>query len=269
LPGLGGATIGFCLRECGAMATESAHALRDKELDLAVRFLPEGGSVLELGAGDGWQARALHERGFEVTAVDIATPRVGQSQYYPVVYYDGRSLPFPDDTFDAVYSSSVLEHVADFDSMQRELARVLRAGGVAVHCVPSAVWRFWTTASHPFYSARWLLRLRRGDPFERQKWAATGREEQAIVLKAVRLAWRGLVSPRHGEQGNMLSEHWRFSRWGWNRSFRRSGWHVECRCPTQLFYTGNEILGVRFSSVDRNRVAALLGSSTLIYVLRP
>jgi len=45
--------------------------------------------------------------------------------------YDGLHLPFPDAAFDAVTSTAVLEHVADLDAFAREVARVLRPGGVA------------------------------------------------------------------------------------------------------------------------------------------
>lgn len=44
--------------------------------------------------------------------------------------YDGRRLPFADETFDIVCSNAVLEHVEDLAPFTREAARVLRRGGV-------------------------------------------------------------------------------------------------------------------------------------------
>jgi len=260
----------FYAKARGAMATEFAHTVRTAELELAVPLLPPAGAVLELGAGDGWQARELHRRGFAVTAVDVARPRADQIQHFPVAQYDGRSLPFPNRSFDAVYSSNVLEHVPNFAATQRELARVLRPGGVAVHCVPSAIWRFWTTAGHPLYAARWALWLAQNKLLARRMEAASSpRVSDESELGIAGLLWRGVIPHRHGEQGNTLSEHWLFSRRGWTRRFGESSWRIERICPTHLFYTGNELLGLRLGNGARYRLASIFGSSTVIYVLRP
>lgn len=45
---------------------------------------------------------------------------------------DGLDLRFPDESFDAVLSANVLEHVSDPDRYLRELSRVLKKGGVAI-----------------------------------------------------------------------------------------------------------------------------------------
>jgi SAM-dependent methyltransferase len=49
---------------------------------------------------------------------------------------DITALPFPDDSFDAILCSHVLEHVLDDRKAMRELYRVLRPGGWAVVLVP-------------------------------------------------------------------------------------------------------------------------------------
>jgi SAM-dependent methyltransferase len=47
------------------------------------------------------------------------------------------ALPFPDQAFDAVICSEVLEHVPDHRAAARELARVLKPRGTAVVSVPA------------------------------------------------------------------------------------------------------------------------------------
>lgn len=50
-------------------------------------------------------------------------------------------IPFPNDTFDFVFSTSVFEHVLEPKIAFREIYRVLKPGGVSLHNFP-AKWRF-------------------------------------------------------------------------------------------------------------------------------
>lgn len=251
------------------MTSEFAHAMRSAELALAIPLLPKGGKVLELGAGDGWQASLLAQHGFAVAPVDVASAATGAAQFAPVTIYDGRKLPFPDDSFDAVYSSNVLEHVENFDGIQAELARVLRSDGVAVHCVPSATWRFWTTLGHPLYAARWAWNSRRRAGSPANQWQVRRVTDQYESKGMFGLLLLGLIAPRHGGHGNLLSEHHLFSRRSWTRRFTRTGWKIDSIRPTGLFYSGNELLGLHLASRIRGKLAKLLGSSTCIFVVRP
>jgi 2-polyprenyl-3-methyl-5-hydroxy-6-metoxy-1,4-benzoquinol methylase len=233
-----------------------------------MQFLPVGSSVLEIGAGDGWQAAFLAQSGYLVTAVDIAVPATPR-QFHQVTLYDGRSLPFADACFDAVYSSNVLEHVVDFDHLQAEIARVLRPGGIAVHCLPSFTWRALTTMTHPLYALRLLLQMLL------PPLTATKDELQKHLLQRARerTIWQRmrllLLSPRHGEHGNLLTEHWLFTRRHWLQRFAAAGWDVKRMLPSGLFYSGNEILGARLGKNRREVLAGLFGSSTVVYLVRP
>jgi SAM-dependent methyltransferase len=251
------------------MANDVAHAMRTYELELATPLLPAGARVLELGAGDGWQASQLSERGFAVTALDVGGSTNRRPQYFPVMEYDGTTLPFPDNSFDAVYSSNVMEHVVEFDKVQSELARVLTPGGIAVHCVPSATWRFWTTLGQPVRVVRRTLNhVSRRQPRENSPTSGhhPGQRSNRSLHRLLRMA--GLPR-RHGEHGNLLTEHYLFSKWHWRHRFRKTGWEIESERPTGIFYSGDEILGLRLPIHSRTRIAHWLGSSTVIFVLRP
>jgi 2-polyprenyl-3-methyl-5-hydroxy-6-metoxy-1,4-benzoquinol methylase len=243
--------------------------MRSAELTLAMRLLPVGGRILELGAGDGWQASILARHGFTVTALDVASTEAAATQYVPVTIYDGRTIPFPDGSFDAVFSSNVLEHVKDFDRIQAELARVLTTDGVAVHCVPSATWRLWTTLGHPFHAIRWVWNSRRRGTSQANQSQARPIAHQPRRRGVLGLMQLGLIAPKHGEHGNFVSEHFLFSRRSWKHRFEQTGWQISAIRLTGLFYSGNELFGLRLATQFRGWVAKMLGSSTCIFVLRP
>jgi SAM-dependent methyltransferase len=249
------------------MATDFTHSVRAAELELAIPLFPPGSKILEFGAGDGWQACELQRRGFKVTAIDAHPPRDGQ--HHPVASYDGSRLPYPDASFDVVYSSNVLEHVAAFELVQSELARVLRPRGTAVHCVPSATWRLWTSLGHPLYAARWAARLALSRPGTRKGTAPSTAAHGAPAMSFFAMVKRGLWPHRHGEQGTVLSELWLFSRRAWERRFTRSGWRVVSVRSTSLCYTGNELFGLKIGNKTRARISRIFGSSTLLYVVEP
>lgn len=54
------------------------------------------------------------------------------------IYYDGKTVPFEDDTFDVVFSSEVFEHVFNADELFAEIARVLKPGGALFLTLPFA-----------------------------------------------------------------------------------------------------------------------------------
>ncbi|HMD45364.1 MAG TPA: class I SAM-dependent methyltransferase [Acidimicrobiales bacterium] len=109
-------------------------------IDAMARCAPEGATVLDWGAGQGFFSYWLVANGFDVTSLDLSEPplrdeleRRADGRYHPVVATDPRTLPFDDATFDIVTSVGVLEHVTesggDEESSLREVARVLRPDG--------------------------------------------------------------------------------------------------------------------------------------------
>lgn len=83
-------------------------------------------------------------RGAEVYGVDISEPIVRQARLafagvgrLQGVVGDVRDLPFPDRSFDAVYSMGTIEHFDETERAVREIARVLKPGGRAIVGVPN------------------------------------------------------------------------------------------------------------------------------------
>ena len=88
-----------------------------------LRELHGDARILDLGAG-------RHRRAPNVINLEIEpTPEID-------LIGDGHSLPFKDNTFDAVISEAVLEHVHSPNRVVQEIYRVLKPGGYICVAVP-------------------------------------------------------------------------------------------------------------------------------------
>lgn len=99
-----------------------------------------GAKVLDLGSGLGGPARLLaRARDWDVTGVDLSpafcriaqalSGRSGQSDVTRFCAGDALQLPFPDRTFNLVWTEHVAMNIGARDALYRELARVTRPGG--------------------------------------------------------------------------------------------------------------------------------------------
>ena len=95
-------------------------------------------------------------------------------------------LPFDDASFDFVVSTAVLEHARDIEGCHREIRRVLKSGGVAMHMFPSKL--CLPVEPHilvPFMSWLWPRRPRTWLAF----WALLGIRKPSQRGKS----WRAVV----------------------------------------------------------------------------
>ena len=90
--------------------------------------LPSG-RVLDLGSGTGAALPVLAGR--VVVALDPVAPMLAMSPIHSRVVGVGEKLPFPDASFDGVFSAYVFRNLSSLDRTLEEINRVLRPGGVA------------------------------------------------------------------------------------------------------------------------------------------
>lgn len=107
--------------------------------NLVAERVPKQASVLDVGCGHGnFVIDELRETfgtkvGFDV---DIAST-ANNTSVERVVIGDGRSLPFPDQSFDLVLSLWTMEHVANPLNLFKEAARILKPEGYFAYVTPN------------------------------------------------------------------------------------------------------------------------------------
>lgn len=114
-------------------------ALIEKSLD-GRRF----NCALEIGCGDGTQSIMLMRIcddliSTDIDSRDISPERLAKLDFKAVSADD---LPFPDNHFDLIFSSNVLEHVESIDKAIEEMSRVLKDDGIMIHVLPNATWKY-------------------------------------------------------------------------------------------------------------------------------
>jgi ubiquinone/menaquinone biosynthesis C-methylase UbiE len=98
-----------------------------------------GKRLLEVGCGMATDLLQFARGGAICTGVDLTPRSIEISRRHFEVYgfpgtfliTDGERLPFPDQSFDVVYSNGVLHHTPDTAGAVREIYRVLKPGGIA------------------------------------------------------------------------------------------------------------------------------------------
>lgn len=95
------------------------------------------GSLLDLGAGEGYVAGALSEPGQSVILMDVGPY---SRTDLPAVVYDGRRIPLADGSVDTVLISLVLHHAEDPDQVIAEALRVARDRVVITESVYVGEW---------------------------------------------------------------------------------------------------------------------------------
>lgn len=127
-----------------------------------------GKRVLEVGVGAGtdhlqWARAGAVCHGVDLTDAAIETTRARLAQYgfsSRLQRIDAEQLPFPDASFDLVYSWGVIHHAAQPEQVVAEIRRVLRPGGTFIGMLYSrrslVGLRFWLRnallAGKPFRS---------------------------------------------------------------------------------------------------------------------
>lgn len=253
-----------------ALPIDSINWIRKEELARILsrhRQYFQGADVLELGSGTGIQLKFISGVAKSAVGIDVQNGQYSEHRIANVRDYDGKTIPFPDDSFDLVFSSHVLEHLTDEPQLYSEMARVLRPGGTAIHVVPTSAWRWWSWPGHYIDVAGRLLRRVKPPGSDNGNKGGGPHHEQHTRSLSMRLRY-ALYPCRHGEKGNWFTELFWLRPSTWKKRLEGHAWIVDCIAPIGLWYSGYSFLDRRLSMRARSNMARILGSSTIVIVAR-
>ena len=121
-------------------AYQSCFTYSRRRLDVWLdRCLPHSGAgyrLLDVGCGTGNQMARYAQRGFEVAGVDGSAEMLAQARALnpdlDIRQADVEAIPFPDNSFDFILCIEVFRYLPDIRPCLREMARVLKPGGVCL-----------------------------------------------------------------------------------------------------------------------------------------
>jgi len=191
----------------------------DFELRAVLDFLGpvEGRTILDVGCAKGLFCRALAAHSARMTGIDPserfieAAVNLGGAEYR---VGSATALPFPDCSFDGLFSIEVMEHVPETAAALAELARVLKPGGRAL-VIDKNIWSLSNQWLVPNMLLRWLSESRnrwmypKDFPF-REIWFSPRRFQAAMAryfesvdvhylqrpVNYRRMYWRGAIFRR-------------------------------------------------------------------------
>ena len=204
-----------------------------------------GKKVLEIGVGLGADHQSFAEGGAILSGIDLTQRAVTLTRnrfqvfglYSDIQTGDAENLPFPNDTFDIVYSWGVIHHSPDTQKAVHEIFRVLRPGGVCkvmiyhrYSLVGFMLWlRYALLVGMPFISLDTIYAKHLESPGTKAFSEDEARDmfsEFRDVSIAIQLCHGDLLSSDGGQRhsGPLLSTaRWLWPRWLLKRLCRRNG----------------------------------------------
>lgn len=115
---------------------QSGDVLFQDLLDVFLGYVPEGGTILDMGSGTGRDVDYFHRHGYVATGIDLSEKMIDHAKKNfsgTFVVGDFIDTGFEGQSFDAIWSSSaLLTHLgcSDMDMALDEVARIVKVGGI-------------------------------------------------------------------------------------------------------------------------------------------
>ncbi|MEO8770341.1 MAG: methyltransferase domain-containing protein [Ferruginibacter sp.] len=104
--------------------------------DVKIKLPLYSGNILDIGCGQSPYKFLLNKEQTHYHGIDIIEAGAFGYNNAEVTSFDGKNIPFPDNTFDGVICTEVLEHVQEFQYLVDEIYRTSKKGADIIVTVP-------------------------------------------------------------------------------------------------------------------------------------
>lgn len=226
---------------------------------------------LEIGCGVGFQSSLIASMSKRIVATDLFDPNsfthtVGMNKAKELLRSTGtvnidlvsccaEKLPFKDENFDFVFSSSVLEHVKDKSMVISEMKRVTKKGGYIIAIVPNFLLSVYAFVHLPLYITKRAVNVCLNKIFRvNAKTELSG----VTTLKSLKQKRPSFPLPEpHGSYKNIFYELCDYFPRRWKKNFIDSGLSIvlvktTCFLPWSILEVFSSRIGAEIYKKTQN-----------------
>jgi 2-polyprenyl-3-methyl-5-hydroxy-6-metoxy-1,4-benzoquinol methylase len=206
------------------------HPGRRADVDFSIMYLPANlkGSLLEVGCGNGNILKRLQKMCWQVEGVDFDPSAVENARSKGLQVHFGtlENQNYPNDHFDVIFMSHLIEHVHDPLRILRESYRILSPGGQMVLVTPNnaslghtlfkEAWRGLEVPRHLYlFTLKTLRELTKNAGFHVKQVKITVRNARGIYLasRSIQKATKEGRAQASVPDPNIQAEIWQFMEW--------------------------------------------------------
>jgi ubiquinone/menaquinone biosynthesis C-methylase UbiE len=237
--------------------------MRHDELNVALKKFPKKKDIkiLELGGGDGYIAKCLTDKGYNIISTDI-NPKF--PSMFPVRKITDGKLDFPSETFDLIFTSQVIAHVENLELFFGEVKRVLKKDGLMINLVPTTGWwiitNFWHYVLTPY---NFLKFLKKSNVRDNHDESSIKKIETNLMKKII---WYLFLHPI-GTSPSFIYELKKFSKNSWIQLFKKYDFEIIDISRTTIVFSGYFVLKIKFMSI-RKKISKYASPTANCFVLK-
>jgi len=152
------------------------------------------GNILDLGCGESPYRFLIDEKTTKYYGLDIYDANKFEYKKDDIAHFDGKHIPYPNDMFDYVICTEVLEHCENYQGLIDEVYRVMKPDGKALFTIPWSARYHYIPYDYFRYTPSTLKKI--FSHFSETSILPRGTDVTTISSKIIVLYFRNLIQKK-------------------------------------------------------------------------